>query len=236
MKRSQAFSRSELLLGIENIEKLSKKHVLIVGCGGVGSNLEGLVRTGVGFIDLVDNDIVSETDINRQLIANYDTLGQFKVDVMKKRLLSINPQCQINTINDFILPDNLDKVLNLKQYDYVIDAIDTISTKIALIQKCQELNVRIISCMGTGNKLNPQLLRIADIYETSICPLAKVMRRELKKRGIKSLKVCYSIEEPKKVFVMNENSSRHTPGSVSFVPAVAGMIIASEVIKDLISD
>lgn len=233
----EEFVRSEMLLGKESIEKLASSHVAVFGLGGVGGYVvEGLVRSGIGYIDIFDNDVVSRSNINRQIIATSKTIGMKKIDVMRERILSINPNCVVNTNDMFVLSNNI-KDIDFTKYDYVIDAIDTITGKIAIIEECNKHLVPIISSMGTGNKLNPNMFEIVDIYQTSVCPLAKVIRRELKKRNIKSLKVLYSKEEPiKSNNNYDEDSKKIIPGSVSFVPSVAGLIIASEVIKDLIKN
>lgn len=230
---SEIFSRTELLLGHENIEKLKNSHIAIFGIGGVGGYvLEALVRCGVGTFDLIDNDVVSESNLNRQIIATTETIGEKKVEVAKCRAKSINPDVIINCNTTFFLPENKDD-FDFTKYDYVVDAIDTVSGKIALIEKANHENVPIISSMGTGNKVNPAMFEVDDIYNTSVCPLAKVMRKELKKRNIKALKVVYSKEMP----ITPENGDKEhdlrIPGSTSFCPSVAGLIIASEVIKDL---
>lgn len=221
------FSRLELLIGKENVEKLKEKHVIVFGAGGVGGYvIEGLVRSGIGNITIVDNDTISYSNLNRQIIALQSTVGQSKVEAFKERILSINPECNVYTKQMFYLPENADDIV-LENYDYVIDAIDTITSKIELAKRCEEKNIKLISSMGTGNKLNPALLEVSDIYKTSVCPLAKVMRRELKKRRIKHLKVVYSKELPIK-------TNERTPGSSAFVPSSAGLLIASEVVKDLL--
>lgn len=225
---SERFSRTELLLGEEAMGKLMDAHIAVFGVGGVGGYVaEALARSGVGHLDLVDNDKVSLSNINRQIIATTDSLGRYKVDVIKERMLSINPDMEVDTYKCFYLPDNSAE-FDFSAYSYVVDAIDTVTAKIELALKAGEAGTPIISSMGTGNKLNPMQLEVADIYETSVCPLAKVMRRELRKRDVKKLRVLYSKEEPIKP---QENSS--VPGSTAFVPAAAGLIIASEVIKDI---
>ena len=233
---SNQFSRSELLLGTEALCKLKTSRVAIFGIGGVGGYaVEALVRTGIGEIDLIDNDTVSLTNINRQIIATHDTIGQFKVDVMAKRIAEINPDCVVHTHKVFYLSEN-DNEFDFSAFDYVVDAIDTVSGKIGLIMAAKQANVPIISAMGAGNKLNPAMFEVADIHKTSVCPLAHVMRKELKKRGVKDLKVVYSKEKPLTPIdgISDEvTSKRVTPGSVAFVPPVVGMIIAGEVIKDL---
>ncbi|MCM1262294.1 MAG: tRNA threonylcarbamoyladenosine dehydratase [Butyrivibrio sp.] len=226
---SDRFIRTEMLLGAEAMLKLKDAHVAIFGIGGVGGYVtEGLVRSGVGHFDLIDNDKVCTSNLNRQIIATEDTIDKYKTDVMKERILSINPDAEVNVYKCFYLPENADRI-DISRYSYVADAIDTVTAKIELIVRAKEAGVPIISSMGTGNKLNPTMLEIADIYETSVCPLAKVMRRELRKRGIESLKVLYSKEEPLKV-----SEGRSAPGSVSFVPSAAGLIIAAEIVKDII--
>lgn len=228
------FSRFELLVGKDCICQLNQKHVIVFGVGGVGGYVvEALVRSGIGHITIVDNDTVSLSNLNRQIIATQDTIGKKKVEVMKERILSIYPDCDVQTLEMFYLPENADDI-DLTQYDYVVDAIDTITSKIELAMRCDQ-KVPLISSMGTGNKMNPAMLEVSDIYKTSVCPLAKVMRRELKKRGIQHLKVVYSKEEPLKPQVSNEQTNKRVvPGSTSFVPSSAGLLIASEVIKDLL--
>lgn len=239
------FSRTELLIGEEGIEKLSKAKVVVFGVGGVGSFvLEGLVRCGVKNFVIVDNDKVSLTNLNRQIHATTKTIGKYKVDVMKERMLEINPTVNVITNKDLFTPDSVNDIIP-SDTTYIIDAIDTITSKIELVLRANKLNIPIISSMGTGNKLDPTKLEIADIYDTSVCPLAKVMRKELRKRDIKKLKVVYSREEPIKPIsnievdneIRNTNTTRkkQVPGSVSFVPSVAGLIIAGEVIKDIIN-
>lgn len=226
------FSRTEKLIGKDALERLSRCRVAIFGIGGVGGYvMEALARSGVGHFDLIDNDTVNITNINRQIIATHDTIGQFKVDVAKNRILSINPKAKANVYKTFYLPEN-SNMFDFSSYDYVIDAVDTVTAKIEIIVNAKKAGVPVISCMGTGNKLSPTLFEIEDIYKTSVCPLAKVMRRELKKRGIEKLKVLYSKEEPIKQDV--DSGEKPTPASISFVPPVAGLIIAGEVIKDLI--
>ncbi|MBR3870605.1 MAG: tRNA threonylcarbamoyladenosine dehydratase [Clostridia bacterium] len=229
---SHQFARTELLLG--DINKLKNCRVAVFGIGGVGGHaVEALVRCGVGEIDIIDNDTVSLTNLNRQIFALHSTLGRPKVEVAKERLCDINPDVKINSHNLFFTPDT---EFDFSQFDYVIDAIDTVTSKIALVELCQKAGVPIISSMGTGNKLDPTKFEVTDIYKTSVCPLARVMRCELKKRGVKRLKVVYSKEEPIKPTESDEDKGvrRSIPGSVSFVPSVAGLILAGEVIKDLI--
>ena len=230
------FSRTELVLGKEAIDKLKKSKVALFGVGGVGGfAFEALVRSGVGEIDITDSDKVCLSNINRQIIALHSTVGMYKTEVAKMRARDINPDCKVNTHNIFFLPDTAD-LFDFSSYDYIIDAVDTVSAKLFLVEKAKEKNVPIISSMGAGNKLDPTAFRVADIYQTSVCPLAKVMRRELKKRGIDSLKVVYSEESAVRASEKEATSDdvrRPTPGSVAFVPSVAGLIIAGEVIKDL---
>lgn len=233
------FSRLQLIIGKEAIDTLKSKKVAIFGLGGVGGNVvDALVRSGISNFVLVDNDKVSITNINRQLIANMNTVGQDKVDVMERHILSINPEAKIEKRNCFYLPDNSSE-FNFKEYDYVVDAIDTVSAKIDIIVKCTELGVPVISALGCGNKLDPTKLQVSDISKTSYDPLAKVMRRELRKRNVNHLKVVYSTESPIKPVMdeetFEESNKREVPGSSAFVPPVAGIIIASEVIKDLIN-
>ncbi len=221
------FSRTERLIGKENLEKLKNKNIIIFGLGGVGSYVaEALARCGIGKMTVVDKDTVDITNINRQLYALHSTIGKNKADVAKERILDINPNCKVTPIVKMYLPENADE-FNLSQYDYIIDAIDNVTAKIDLAVKSQELNVPIIASMGMGNKLDPTAFKITDIYKTDTCPLCRVMRHELKTRGIKKLKVLYSTEIPK-------NDGERTPASISFVPSTAGLIIAGEVVKDLI--
>lgn len=229
------FSRTELLLGSEAIDKLNNSRVAVFGVGGVGGYVcEALVRSGVGAFDLIDNDRVSLTNINRQIIATHKTIGRYKTEVMMERMLDINPDVRVRVHNCFFLPENADD-FPFEEYDYVVDAVDTVTAKIALVMKAQEKNVPIISSMGAGNKLDASAFQVSDIYKTKVCPLAKVMRRELKKRGVKKLKVVYSEEIPMTPAPSEEcTEKRTTPGSVAFVPSVAGLIIAGEVVKDLV--
>ena len=230
----ERFERSRILLGNDALLKLKKSKVIVFGVGGVGSYVcEALARDGIGTIALVDNDKVSESNINRQLVALNSTIGQMKTEVMRDRILEINPECNITSIPCFYTKE---KEVSIDDYDYIVDAIDTVTSKLTLIEEANRLSIPIISCMGTGNKLDPTRFEIADISKTSVCPLARVMRRELKLRGINHLKVLYSKEEPIcPENNLSENGKRSIPGSVSFVPPVAGMIIAGEVIKDIIS-
>lgn len=225
----EQFSREERLIGKENLEKLTKSKVAIFGIGGVGSFVvEGLARAGIGKFLLVDNDTIDITNINRQIHANITTVGKNKVDVMKERILSINPEAKVDVSTEFFMPGS--KLLN-NFLDYIVDAIDTVTGKIELVCKANELNIPIISAMGTGNKLDPTKFEVTDIYKTSVCPLAKVIRKELRSRGIEKLKVVYSKEEP----IKPNDGDYKTPASISFVPSVAGLIIAGEVIKDIIN-
>ena len=228
------FSRTKALIGDDAFNKLNNSNVIVFGVGGVGGfAVEGLVRSGIGSITIVDNDDVNITNINRQIIALNSTIGKSKVDVMEERIKDINPLCNVKKIKMFYLPEENDKI-DLNGYDYIIDCIDTIKAKIDLVVRANELNIPIISCMGMGNKIDPTLIKISDIYKTTVCPLARTMRYELRKRNIKKLKVCYSLEEPFKVNLStDEDIRRSTPASISFVPSVAGLIIAGEVIKDL---
>ena len=233
------FSRTELLIGSECLERLSHCRVLLFGVGGVGGFVaEALARSGVGSIDLVDNDTVSITNINRQIIALHSTIGMAKVDVMKSRILDINPACVVNTHRVFYTEETKD-IFDFSQYDYVIDCIDTVSGKIQIVLEAQKAGIKVISSMGAGNKLNPTDFEVADIYKTSVCPLARVMRKALKERGVKKLKVVYSKEPPRKrrcaMVDENTNPAKSVPASIAFTPSVAGLIIASEVIKDVIA-
>jgi len=232
-----ALSRLELMIGTEAVSRLKDAHVAVFGVGGVGGYVvEALARSGVGAIDLIDDDTVNLTNLNRQIIALHSTLGQHKVDAAKARILDINPDCRVQALRTFFLPENAD-AFNFAQYDYVVDAIDTVSGKIELAVRCRAANVPLISCMGAGNKMDPTAFEVTDISKTSVCPLARVMRRELKKRGIDHLKVVYS-REPAKVPVGVPDESeagtrRSVPASNAFVPAVAGLIAAGEVIQEI---
>lgn len=246
------FSRTELLIGKEGIEKLQNAKVAVFGIGGVGSFVvEGLVRAGVGNFVLVDDDKVCLTNLNRQIIANRKTIGKLKVEVAKERILEINPNANVETYQEFFMPDS--KEILDDAIDYIVDAVDTVTAKIELVIRANKLNIPIISAMGTGNKLDPTKFEVTDIYKTSVCPLAKVMRKELRSRNIKKLKVVYSKEEPIKLDKTLEDSCKtgcicppgttrkctaknQVPGSISFVPSVAGLIIAGEVIKDIINN
>lgn len=231
------FTRTRLLYGDEAVEKFKKSRVAVFGIGGVGGHcVEALVRSGIGSIDIIDNDTVSLTNINRQIIATHDTVDMLKVDAMESRIKSINPDCVVTKHPVFFLPENADD-FDFSQYDYIVDAIDTVSGKLAIVKKAYSMNIPVISSMGAGNKLDPTAFEIADINKTSVCPLARVMRRLCRENGIKKLKVVYSKEEAVTPHNIKNNteisSKRVTPGSNAIVPAVAGLIIASEVLKDL---
>ena len=228
----EQFSRTELLIGKEAIQKLNKSKVAVFGIGGVGSFVvEGLARAGIGNFILVDNDLVSISNLNRQIIATQKTIGKPKVYIAKERILEINPDANVEIFQEFFMPESKEILDN--SVNYIIDAVDTVTAKIDLVVRAKKLNIPIISCMGTGNKLDPTKFEVADLFNTSVCPLAKVMRKELKERGIHKLKVVYSKEEP--INISKEDGKRkQVPGSISFVPSVAGLIIAGEVIKDII--
>lgn len=232
------FSRTKILLGDASMDILKNSRVAVFGVGGVGGYVcEALVRSGVGAFDLIDSDTVSLTNINRQIIATMGTVGRFKTEVMKERMLDINPDVDVKIYNCFFLPENADE-FPFGEYDYVIDAVDTVTAKIQLVMKCQMEGIPIISSMGAGNKIEASAFKVADIYNTRMCPLAKVMRSELKKRGVKKLKVVYSEEKPIETVMNNSDEEKITgkrsiPGSLAFVPSVAGLIIAGEVVKDL---
>lgn len=245
------FSRTELLIGSSGMDRLKNARVAIFGIGGVGGyTAEALARSGIGTLDLIDDDKVCLTNLNRQIYALHSTIGKYKVDVAKERILDINPEAKVHAWQTFYLPDTADQ-FDFKEYDYVVDAIDTVTGKLALVQQAEAAGTPIISSMGAGNKLDPTAFQVADIYKTSVCPLARVMRRELKKRGIRRLKVVYSTEPAIEPAASDENSCktgcvcppgsartcaqrRQVPGSTAFVPSVAGLIIASEVVKDLL--
>lgn len=250
----EQFSRTELLLGREAMDKLKTSRVAVFGVGGVGGYVcEGLARSGVGAFDLIDHDKICLSNLNRQIIATQKTIGRYKTDVMRERILEINPEAEVREYRSFFLPENAQE-FPFEAYDYLVDAVDTVTAKLTLAEKAQEMKIPMISSMGAGNKLDGSRFQVADIYQTKVCPLAKVMRRELKKRGVKKLKVVYSEEEPRKLVFqesadetagLEENAGkvkleegeqrerRSTPGSVAFVPSVAGLIIAGEVVKDL---
>ncbi|MDD3853415.1 MAG: tRNA threonylcarbamoyladenosine dehydratase [Syntrophomonadaceae bacterium] len=244
------FSRTEMLIGKEALQKLAASRVAVFGIGGVGSfAVEALIRSGVGKLVLVDDDNICVTNINRQIHASHRTVGKAKVEVMRERILDINPHSEVEVYQEFYMPGRAEELLRT-DYDYVIDAVDTVTAKIDLVVNCQQRGIPIISCMGTGNKLDPSRFEISDIYATSVCPLAKVMRKELRKRGVDALKVVYSKEEPLTPMVDNiiecnniatqsevsvrMESGRQIPGSIAFVPSAAGLLLAAEVVKDLI--
>ena len=246
IRMTEQFSRTVLLVGKENVERFQKARVAVFGVGGVGGyTVEALARSGIGTLDLIDNDTICPSNLNRQIIALHSTIGKYKVDVAKERILDINPGAQVNVYKTFFLPETAEQ-FDFARYDYVVDAIDTVTGKLELAVRAQQHNVPIISAMGAGNKLNPAAFEVTDISKTSVCPLAKVMRRELKKRGIHHLKVVWSREEPLTPYIEKAEppdddltrkvqgvKRRQTPGSMAFVPSVAGLIIAGEVIKDL---
>ena len=234
------FSRTELLIGEEGLQRLRHATVMILGVGGVGSHcIEALARSGVGKLILVDNDTVSLTNINRQSIAYHSTVGRYKTHVMKERIADICPQTEVITYEMFVLPENMEQIFEQRP-DYIIDAIDTVTAKIALVEKALELDIPIVSSMGTGNKLHGELFEITDISKTSVCPLCKVMRKELRARGIYHLKVVYSREKPidvsQRTTDEEKGSRRSLPGSVSFVPPIAGLLLAGEVIRELMEE
>ena len=234
--KNERLLRTEMLLGEEAISKLASSRVIVFGVGGVGGYcVEALARSGVGAIDIVDNDVVAQSNINRQIIALTSTIGQHKVDIAKNRISDINPDIKVNAYRAFYTTENSSE-FDFSKYDYVIDAIDTVKSKLELVIKANEVNTPVISAMGAGNKLDPTKFEVSDIYKTSVCPLARVMRVELKKRNIKKLKVVYSTEMPIKPYETNENSpKRQIPGSIATLPSVMGLIIANEVIKDIIN-
>ena len=231
------FSRTEMLIGKAGLDALRDSHVAVFGVGGVGSHaIEALARSGVGQLTLVDNDTVSPTNINRQSIALHSTVGQYKTQVMKQKIADINPDCRVSTFETFVLPDNMDALFGqIGPVDYILDAIDTVTAKLALAVFARDHGIPIIASMGTGNKLHPELFAISDIYETSVCPLCKVMRKELKARQVKRLTVCWSPEQPLTPGPTEEDTGarRATPGSVAFVPPVAGLLIAGRIVRDL---
>ena len=230
--RTERLSREALLLGDDAVERLGQRRVAVFGVGGVGGyTVEALARAGIGALDLIDPDRISESNMNRQLIAGLDTLGQLKVEALARRLAQIAPDCRVTCHPLFYLPENADS-LDLRCYDYVVDAVDTVSAKLELAVRCQALGIPLISAMGAGNKLDPSRFVITDIYKTQTCPLARVMRRELRKRGVRALQVCYSTEEALQPRQADGTPSR-TPGSISFVPSVAGLMLAGEVVRRL---
>ncbi len=229
------FSRTELLIGKDKLDRLNSARVLVCGVGGVGGYaLEAIARGGIGRIDVLDNDLIHTSNLNRQILATVDTIGRKKVDVAKERVLSINPNCKVQTFDTFYLPSNADSI-DLSVYDYIVDAIDTVTAKLELITRAKALDVKIISSMGTGNKLGTAF-EIADIKKTSVCPLAKVMRKELKARGVDNLTVVYSKETPLTPQLQMVEDGRHIPASISFPPAIAGLMIAGHVINHLIKE
>lgn len=233
----EEFSRTGLLVGEAAMDKLAASRVAVFGIGGVGGYVvEALVRSGIGAIDIIDNDTVARTNINRQIIATQSSIGRAKVEVMEERIRDINPDCKVTAYNCFYLPETK-SVFDFSIYDYVVDAVDTVTAKLSLVMEAKSAGVPVISCMGAGNKLSPVGFEVTDIYKTSVCPLAKVMRRELKKRGVKNLKVVYSREEAiaPKGNTDEKSNKRQIPGSIAYVPAVAGLTIASCVIEDIIS-
>ncbi len=231
------FERTQMLLGEAAMKKLASSRVAVFGAGGVGGYvIEALARSGIGALDIIDHDTVSESNLNRQILATSETVGQYKVDAAKQRVSIINPECRVNALKLFYLPDT-EKEISFTDYDYVVDAIDTVTGKLLIVQNAKNAGVPVISAMGTGNKLDPSKLKVADIYDTSVCPLARIMRNELRKRNIDSLKVVYSEEKAMKPVEPADSTDgstrRDIPGSTAFVPSAAGLIIASEVIKDL---
>ena len=233
----EQFERTSLLYGKENIDKLKNKHVAVFGVGGVGGYVvESLIRSGIGHISIFDNDVVSITNINRQIIALYSTIGQYKVDVLKKRILDINPNCEVHAYKMFVDENNINDI-DFSQFDYVVDAIDTVKSKIAIIKKCHDENIKILSSMGAGNKNNPMGFIISDINQTEYDPLAKAIRQKLRKINIKHLKVCYSKEMPLKIINNDNNDNKKVvPGSNAFVPSSCGLLIAKTVFFDLMEE
>lgn len=229
------FSRTELLIGEEKLDKLRKSHIAVFGLGGVGSYVvEALARCGVGRLTVIDHDTVSQSNINRQLIALHSTVGRKKTEVVKERVLDINPDCAVTTFDEFYCADNADKIF-AKKYDYVVDAIDSVESKLDLIKRCKDNNIPIICSMGTGNKLNPRMFEVEDIFKTQVCPLCRSMRSRLRKMGIDELKVVYSKEEPTQYRKeLDYETAKPVIASISFVPSVAGLIIAENVIKDIV--
>ncbi|MBE5753537.1 MAG: tRNA threonylcarbamoyladenosine dehydratase [Clostridiales bacterium] len=227
-------SRTQALIGKSAVEKLKQSRVAVFGIGGVGGYVaEALARSGIGEIDLIDSDKVSISNMNRQIVALHSTVGKYKTEVMADRIKDINPNAKVNVYNIFYLPET-EKEFDFSCYDYIVDAVDTVSAKLSIVERAYALDVPVISSMGAGNKLDPTAFEVEDIYKTSVCPLAKVMRRELKKRGVEKLKVVYSKEEPKLSELIDAETGKRAPASISFVPSVVGLIIASEVVKDLI--
>lgn len=240
MRMREEFVRTGLLIGEEGLQRLQKAHVAIFGIGGVGGYVaEALARSGVGAFDLIDNDTVALSNLNRQIIATHQTIGQYKTDVMRERILAINPQAEVKVHHCFYLPETA-AAFDFTQYSYVVDAVDTVTAKLEIILQAKKAQVPVISSMGTGNKLDPTRFVVTDIYKTTMCPLARVMRRELKKRGVEALKVVYSTEEAQKPAAVSQGQEatarRATPGSMSFVPPVAGLILAGEVVRDILAE
>lgn len=237
IRMKQEFCRTSMLVGEAAMNRLEQKRVAVFGIGGVGGYVvEALARSSIGAIDLVDNDVIASSNLNRQIIALTDNIGRQKTEVMAERIGKINPDCKVTRFDCFYLPEEADKI-PFDSYDYIIDAVDTVTAKIDIILQAKKRGIPVISSMGTGNKLNPSMLEVADIYKTSVCPLARVMRRELKARGVESCKVVFSKEEPVKPRDTQDSVKRRsTPGSTAFVPAAAGLLIASEVIKDFINE
>lgn len=235
---SEQFVRTEMLLGVDGVERLRNAHVAVFGIGGVGGYVcEALARSGVGTLGLIDNDVVSLSNLNRQIIALHSTVGQFKTDVMRDRILDINPDADVRVFHQFLLPENADE-FPFADYDYIVDAVDTVSAKLEIICRAKSLGIPVITSMGAGNKLDGSGFKVADISKTSVCPLAKVIRLELKRRGIKGVKAVYSEELPRKPIegICDEppqGSRRSTPGSLAFVPSAAGLVIAGEVVRDI---
>lgn len=233
MSVKEQFIRGVGVLGEDGILKLNNSRVIVFGVGGVGGFCaEALCRAGVGQIDLVDGDVVSVSNLNRQIIALHSTVGMPKVEVLRDRLMDINPECKVSARKLFYLPENADEI-DLSQYDYIVDAVDTVSAKLEIICRAKALDVPIISAMGAGNKLDPTRFEVSDIYKTSVCPLSRIIRRELKARGIKSLKVVYSKEEPRQSMGIDPESKKPIPSSLSFVPSVMGLIMAGEIVSDI---
>ena len=229
MEDRKIYNREEMIIGPKGLEKLWQSHVMVLGLGGVGgSAFEALLRSGIGEITVVDNDVVDETNLNRQALARLSSIGKKKTDVAQMMRDDISPRIQVHAVEAFVLPENLPELFERKP-DFVIDCIDTVSTKIALAVFCEQAGIPLVSCMGTGNKMHPEMLKIADLYETRVCPLCRVMRRELKNRGVKHLRVCYSEEKP-------ISTGERTPGSIAFVPPVAGLILAGEAVRYLLKE
>ena len=234
MSTNEAFSRTEALIGADAVQRLAKSRVAVFGVGGVGGFIcEALARAGVGQLDIFDMDTVSVSNLNRQIVALHSTVSRPKVEVMKERILDINPDCKVSAFQVFYLPENAHE-FDLSVYDYIADAVDTVVAKLEIAERSYKLGIPVISAMGAGNKTDPTLFEVADINDTSVCPLARVMRRELKTRGVKKYKVVYSKEEPKKSGVTDPESGKAIPGSLSFVPSAMGLLMAGEIIKDIL--